>query len=242
MDGINEILDEYLKSPDDLVKMALGWSAFPSIVLTLFLVHGFVTSWLELGKKAVAATGELGRIGGRLAGSPRGRVTATVLVTALVLALETAWVLAATVLGNILYFAYYVAPGDERNMFTLPPHEVFYRIDWLGYSHFSSIYVPILVVLLVSTAIWPVRVGNLGVWIANLPMVLLVVGTAFVVLIELVLDVGFGGAPISKYPELAWQGTFLGVAAVFALASLAAFSAVTGVRRQWTALVRKPVA
>ncbi|WP_439379348.1 hypothetical protein [Amycolatopsis lexingtonensis] len=244
MDAINDFIEQYLKGPDDLIEMVLGWSLFPGIVLTLFLLHGFVTSWLDLGKKTIKAARAAKEISGRITGTPRGRLGAALGVTALVLVLEAAWAFAAVVMGNILYYAYYKAPAEfpdpQHNFLSLPPHELFYRIDWLGYSFFSSIYVPLLLVLLALTVARPAWIGNLGVWVANLPMIVLVVTTVFVVFIELVLDVWFGGAPIAKYPELAWQGSFLGVAAVFALASLAAFSAAARLRGHWAALLARP--
>ncbi|WP_370962204.1 hypothetical protein [Amycolatopsis sp. cg9] len=244
MDAINDFIEQYLKGPDDLIEVVLGWSLFPGIVLTLFLLHGFVTSWLDVGKKTIKAARAAKEIGGRITGTPRGRLGAALVTTALVLVLEAAWTFAAVVMGNILYYAYYKAPaefpGPRQNLFSLPPHELFYRVDWLGYSFFSSIYVPLLLVLLVLTVVRPAWIGNLGVWIANLPMVVLVVTTVFVVFVELVLDVWFGGAPIAKYPELAWQGSFLGIAAAFALASLAAFSAAARVRGQWAVLLGRP--
>ncbi|RSD21473.1 hypothetical protein [Amycolatopsis eburnea] len=208
---------------------AINESIFPGIVLTLFLLHGFVTSWLDVGKKTIKAARAAKEIGDRITSTPRGRLGAALVVSALVLVLEAAWAFAAVVMGNILYYAYYKAPAEfpdpQRNFLSLPPHELLYRIDWLGYSFFSSIYAPLLLVLLVLTVAWPAWIGNLGVWIANLPMVVLVVTTAFAVFIELVLDVRFGGAPI---------------AAVFALASLAAFSAAARLRGQWSVLLGSP--
>jgi hypothetical protein len=241
MDGLNEFLNKYLQSPDGVVKLALGSSLFPGVVLTLFMVYMFVSSWLGFARSAAAkskrAIGESKRLVGRLTRAPAGRVLAGVVLTGLVALLAAAWLGAAVVVGNILQYAYYTSPGGERNLFELPTSEVLYRVDLLGYSSFSAVYVPVLLVLLLLKLVRPYALDRLGFWIACLPFVPLVVTTGFVVFVELVLDVFLQGAPMSKYPALGWQTAFLGVAAIFALASMAAFSATAGLRWQWSQLL-----
>ncbi|WIX92588.1 hypothetical protein [Amycolatopsis sp. DG1A-15b] len=114
-----------------------------------------------------------------------------------------------------------------------------YRINWLDYGNFSVVYLSILSVLLICAVVRRHGIGSLGVWVATLPLIPVVVIVAFATFIELVLDVFLQGAPMSKYPELGWQGAFLGVAAIFTLASLAAFTAAERLKDQWSALLNK---
>lgn len=241
MDEVNRFLQSILLGPDDLLKLLLGSSFFPGMVLALFLVYKFVSSWLGFAKNAAARSRRAAegsrQLFRRLTRVPGARLFAGVIVTGLVVLLSAAWLGSAIVIGNILQFAYHTSPGGNRDFLELPTSEMLSRVDLLGYSTFSAVYVPLLVALLAIKVMRPDAMNRFGVWVANLPLVPLVVVTAFVVVMELVLDVLLVGAPMSKYPALGWQAAFLGVAAVYSLASMAAFSAVEGLRAQWSQLL-----